>query len=123
MTPEIHISVDTFYVESQSDAAAERFVFAYTIKIHNRSPQRVQLLRRYWKITDANGKVTEVQGDGVVGEQPFLAADELYTYTSGSVLETPVGTMQGHYEMVDATNTEFVAAIPLFRLAVPGVLN
>ncbi len=119
----VHVTVETFYIEAQSDITAARFVFAYTITIDNQSTQAVQLLRRYWKITDANGKVTEVQGDGVVGEQPHLKPNERYTYTSGAVLETPVGTMQGHYDMVCADHSELVVPIPLFRLAKPGVLN
>lgn len=117
------VSVETFYIDNQSDSAADRYVFAYTITIDNQTAERVQLLRRYWKITDANAKVTEVNGDGVIGEQPYLAPGERFTYTSGAVLETPVGTMQGHYEMVAAEHREFIVPIPLFRLAVPGVLN
>ena len=81
------------------------------------------MLRRYWSITDANGKHTEVRGDGVVGEQPELEPGSSYTYTSGAVLETPVGTMQGHYEMQTKDGSLFEAPIPLFRLAVPNVLN
>lgn len=119
----VHISVETFYIDAQSDSTADRYVFAYTISIDNQTNQRVQLLRRYWKITDANGKVTEVNGDGVIGEQPYLAPGERFTYTSGAVLETPVGTMQGHYEMIAPDHQEFLVPIPLFRLAVPGVLN
>lgn len=119
----VQVSVETFYIDAQSDSAANRYVFAYTITIDNQADERVQLLRRYWKITDANGKITEVNGDGVVGEQPFLATGERFTYTSGAVLETPVGTMQGHYEMVAVDHREFIVPIPLFRLAVPGVLN
>lgn len=117
------VDVDTFYIAAQSDPAANRYVFAYTITIHNNSDQAVQLLRRYWLITDANGKQTEVKGDGVVGEQPELAAGSHYRYTSGAILETPVGTMQGHYEMVDHEQLPFNAPIPLFRLAMPNILN
>lgn len=123
MTFPVPVQVETYYIPAQSDAAAERFVFAYTITIRNESASRVKLLRRYWSITDANGKHTEVRGDGVVGEQPELAPGESYTYTSGAVLETPVGTMQGHYEMQAADGTEFEAPIAVFRLAVPNVLN
>ncbi len=123
MIYQIPINVETFYIAGQSDAAAERFVFAYTITIRNESGSAVKLLRRYWSITDANGKHTEVRGDGVVGEQPELAPGSSYTYTSGAVLDTPVGTMQGHYEMQTTEGNEFEAPIPLFRLAVPNVLN
>ncbi len=119
----IPIQVDTFYIENQSDEAANRFVFAYTITIRNDSPEQVQLLRRYWSINDANGKNSEVYGDGVVGEQPILAPGSSYSYTSGAVLETPVGTMQGHYEMKTESGEMFNAPIPVFRLAVPNILN
>lgn len=123
MIYQVPVQVETFYIPSQSDAAAERFVFAYTITIRNDSTVPVKLLRRYWSITDANGKHSEVRGDGVVGEQPELAPGSSYTYTSGAVLDTPVGTMQGHYEMQSSDGSEFDAPIPLFRLAVPNVLN
>lgn len=119
----VPVEVETFYIAAQSDAAAQRYVFAYTITIRNHSEESVQLLRRYWLITDANGKQTEVEGDGVVGEQPTLAPGSSYRYTSGAVLETPVGTMQGHYEMLTAQHERFHAAIPLFRLAMPNILN
>ncbi|MEH8018823.1 Co2+/Mg2+ efflux protein ApaG [Rheinheimera muenzenbergensis] len=119
----IAVSVDTFYIAAQSDPSAQRYVFAYTITIRNHSNEDVQLLRRHWLITDANGKQTEVDGDGVIGEQPKLAPGSSYQYTSGAVLETPVGTMQGHYEMVTKQQEQFNAAIPLFRLAMPNILN
>ena len=119
----IPVEVKTFYIENQSDEQANRFVFAYTITIRNHSEHSVQLLRRYWSITDANGKHSEVFGDGVVGEQPQLAPGTSYSYTSGAVLETPVGTMQGHYEMQAANGDHFNASIPVFRLAIPNILN
>lgn len=119
----VQVTVESFFIESQSEVAADRYVFAYTIHIQNNSAETVQLLRRYWSITDGNAKTVEVRGDGVIGEQPTLTPGEHYTYTSGSVLETPVGTMHGHYEMITALGAEFEVSIPLFRLAVPGVLN
>jgi len=119
----VPVEVETSYLPSQSDPAAERYVFAYTITIRNHSTESIQLLRRYWLITDANGKQTEVSGDGVVGEQPQLAPGASYRYTSGAVLETPVGTMQGHYEMITSAQHSFKTAIPLFRLAMPNILN
>tara|TARA_R110002126_G_scaffold75469_33_gene188484 strand:- start:3725 stop:4102 length:378 start_codon:yes stop_codon:yes gene_type:complete len=120
---DITIKVDNFYLGAQSDPTENRFVFAYTITIENRSAEQVKLLKRYWLITDANGKQAEVYGDGVVGEQPELAPGCSYSYTSGAVLETPVGTMQGHYEMIDSNKQSFNAAIPVFRLAMPNILN
>lgn len=119
----VHVSVDSFYLGAQSDPAEQRYVFAYCVNITNNSPNKVQLLRRYWQITDGNGKQTEVRGDGVIGVQPELKPGETYSYTSGAVLETPVGTMQGYYEMIDASQHAFQASIPLFRLAIPNVLN
>ena len=119
----VPVVVDTFYIAAQSDPGAQRYVFAYTITITNHSAEAIQLLRRYWLITDANGKQTEVSGDGVVGEQPTLQPGSSYQYTSGAVLETPVGTMQGHYEMVTYAKQYFNADIPLFRLAMPNILN
>jgi ApaG protein len=123
MSFEIPIHVDTFYIAAQSDPTLSRYVFAYTITIKNHSNETVQLLRRYWLITDANGKETEVHGEGVVGEQPQLAPGSSYSYTSGAVLDTPVGTMQGYYEMTSQSQLSFKAAIPLFRLAMPNILN
>ncbi|MFC4656060.1 MULTISPECIES: Co2+/Mg2+ efflux protein ApaG [Rheinheimera] len=120
---EIPVQVDTFYIAAQSDPAQNRYVFAYTITLRNLSSESVQLLKRYWLITDANGKETEVYGDGVVGEQPQLAPGASYSYTSGAVLETPVGTMQGHYEMTSQSQLSFKTSIPLFRLAMPNILN
>lgn len=121
--PLIKVSAEPIYIDAQSDTEANRYVFAYTIRIENTDECQVQLLRRYWSIMDANGKVVEVRGDGVIGEQPQLAPGVQYSYTSGAVIETPVGTMHGHYEMQDAQGNEFLAEIPLFRLAVPGILN
>jgi ApaG protein len=119
----IDIGVETAYLSAQSEPAEQRFVFAYTITIHNRSTTPVKLMTRHWVITDANGKVQEVQGDGVVGEQPSLRPGQAHRYTSGSVVETPVATMQGSYGMQADDGARFSAAIPVFRLAVPGVLN
>jgi ApaG protein len=119
----VPVEVETYYIAAQSDPSAERYVFAYTITIHNHTTESIQLQRRYWLITDANGKQTEVSGEGVVGEQPNLTPGSSYRYTSGAVLETPVGTMQGHYEMVTSQQQHFQAAIPLFRLAMPNILN
>ncbi len=120
---QISISVDSFYLGAQSDPAAQRYVFAYCVNITNNSAEQVQLLRRYWQITDGNGKQTEVRGDGVIGVQPQLQPGETYSYTSGAVLETPLGSMQGYYEMIDQLQQPFQTAIPMFRLAMPNILN
>jgi len=98
-------------------------VFAYTITIRNTGKLPVQLLTRRWLITDAGGKVREVRGDGVVGEQPRIRPGEIHRYSSLSIIETPVGTMEGSYGMIDGDGESFSASIPIFRLAVPGILN
>lgn len=120
---EIRIHVATQYVDDQSEPDIDRYVFAYTITIENRSELPAQLLSRHWLITDANGKVQEVSGDGVVGEQPKLRPGETYRYSSGAVLETPVGAMQGRYRMQADDGIDFDAPIPPFTLAVPGMLH
>lgn len=120
---EIRIRVATQYVDEQSEPDIDRYVFAYTITIENNSDTQAQLLGRHWVITDANGKVQEVSGDGVVGEQPKLNPGETYKYSSGAVLETPVGAMEGRYRMQAAGGIDFYAPIPAFTLAVPGVLH
>jgi len=120
---EIRIQVATQYVDDQSEPDIDRYVFAYTITIENLSDVPAQLLSRHWVITDANGKVQEVSGDGVVGEQPRLSPGETYRYSSGAILETPVGAMQGSYRMHAEDGIDFDAPIPPFTLAVPGVLH
>ncbi len=120
---EIRIEVATNYVVDQSESDVGRYVFAYTITIENLSDVAARLLSRHWVITDANGKVQEVTGDGVVGEQPHLNPGESFRYSSGAVLETPVGAMQGSYRMEADNGTNFEAPIPPFTLAVPGVLH
>jgi ApaG protein len=120
---EIRIEVATSYVVDQSEPDVGRYVFAYTITIENLGDRPARLLSRHWVITDANGKVQEVTGDGVVGEQPHLNPGETFRYSSGAVLETPVGAMQGSYRMEADNGTNFDAPIPPFTLAVPGVLH
>ena len=119
----IRVDVETAYVEEQSDPNDSRFVFSYTITIRNDGPTPARLLTRHWIITDANGKVQEVHGDGVVGEQPYLKPGQGFRYSSGAVLETPVGSMQGSYQMIDDEGGRFDAPIAPFRLAIPGVLH
>ncbi len=120
---EIKIDVATNYIVDQSEPDVDRYVFAYTITIENLGDLPARLLSRHWVITDANGKVQEVKGDGVVGEQPHLNPGETFRYSSGAVLETPVGAMQGSYRMKADNGTHFEAPIPPFTLAVPGVLH
>lgn len=119
----ITIDVATDYVDAQSDPTSDRYVFAYTITIANKGDVAARLLSRHWVITDGNGKVQEVSGDGVVGEQPYLNPGEQFRYSSGAVLETPVGAMQGRYRMQADNGIDFDAPIPAFTLAVPGLLN
>ena len=119
----LEISVATQFLDEQSDPDDDRYVFAYTIRIRNLGRLPAQLLDRHWVITDGNGKVEEVRGEGVVGEQPRLEPGEAFTYTSGAVLETAVGSMQGSYHMSGDDGTEFEAPIPPFTLAVPRTLH
>jgi ApaG protein len=119
----ITIEVETNYLDDQSEPREQRYVFAYTITIRNEGEVPAKLLTRHWIITDANGRVQEMRGDGVVGEQPYLKPGQGFRYSSGAVLETPVGTMQGSYQMVADDGAKFEAPIPAFRLAMPGMLH
>ena len=120
---DIQIQVATSYMDDQSQPDADRYVFAYTITIMNDGDEPATLRSRHWVITDANGKVQEVSGDGVVGEQPHLNPGERFRYSSGAVLETPVGAMQGMYRMETDSGDHFDAPIAPFTLAVPGLLH
>lgn len=120
---DIRVRVVTDYIDEQSQPEADRYVFAYTITISNDGNVPARLMSRHWVITDANGKVQEVSGDGVVGEQPHLKPGEEFRYSSGAVLETPVGAMQGLYRMKTDNGMNFDAPIPAFTLAVPGLLH
>lgn len=124
-TPAVRIRVDveTSYIEEQSNPHDKRFVFSYTITIRNEGQVPARLLTRHWLITDANGKVEEVRGDGVMGEQPYLKPGQGFRYSSGAVIETPVGAMQGTYQMIGDDGERFDAPIPAFRLAMPGLLH
>lgn len=117
------IAVATRYLDDQSEPEQDRYVFAYTINIRNAGRVPARLLSRHWVITDANGKVQEVEGEGVVGEQPWLRPGEDFEYTSGAVLETSLGTMEGSYAMVADDGTRFEAPIPAFTLTVPRTLH
>ncbi|NND58789.1 MAG: Co2+/Mg2+ efflux protein ApaG [Gammaproteobacteria bacterium] len=120
---DFEVNVLTNYVDNQSDPHTDRWVFAYTITIHNRGEVAAQLLTRHWIITDANGRVQEVRGDGVVGEQPHIEPGESFRYTSGAVLDTPVGSMHGSYGMLADDGGLFDTVIAPFTLAAPGKLN
>lgn len=119
----IRVDVATSYVEDQSNPGEGRYVFSYTITIRNEGTQPARLMARHWLITDANGKVQEVVGEGVVGEQPHLQPGQGFRYSSGAILETPVGSMQGRYRMLADDGEQFDAPIAPFRLAMPGVLH
>jgi len=119
----IDVQVETNYMETQSQPEEKRYVFSYTVTIRNEGKISARLMNRHWIITDANGKVHEVRGEGVVGEQPHLKPGETFRYTSGTVLDTPVGSMQGSYDMVDSQGNHFDASIPAFSLARPGSLH
>ncbi len=119
----IKVDVETRYIEEQSNPEQNYFVFAYTITIQNQGQQTAQLLTRHWVITDSNHKVQEVKGDGVVGEQPILKPGEQFVYTSGTMLETSVGTMKGSYQMESADGSKFDATIDEFVLSTPRILH
>jgi ApaG protein len=119
----IRVDVETSYLDEQSDPHQSRYVFAYTITIRNEGQVAARLLTRHWVITDANGKVEEVRGDGVVGEQPYLKPGQGFRYSSGAVIETPVGSMQGSYQMLADDGAQFDAPIQPVRLAMPGILQ
>jgi ApaG protein len=120
---DISVKTRTVYIADQSDPASDRYVFAYTITITNTGSVAAQLISRHWIITDANDKVQEVRGKGVVGEQPHLRPGESFEYTSGSAIATPVGTMRGSYQMVADDGTKFDVPIPEFTLSMPRVLH
>jgi len=123
LTDTIRVSAIANYLEHQSNPEEDRYVFAYTISIENCGQITARLMTRHWLITDADGGVQEVHGDGVVGEQPYIGPSVVHTYSSGAILTTPVGTMQGSYGMLSGNTLAFDAAIPVFRLAVPAMLN
>ena len=119
----IDIAVETSFVDEQSEPDEHRFVFAYTITIRNQGTVAARLLTRHWIITNANGHVQEVRGEGVVGEQPHLQPGEGFRYTSAAMIETPVGSMQGSYQMVADDGFHFEAEIPAFSLSIPHTLH
>jgi ApaG protein len=120
---EFSVTVETAYIEEQSDIEQNRYVFSYTITITNTGSMPAQLISRHWIITDATGSIQEVRGLGVVGAQPLLKPGEHFQYTSGSVLSTPVGTMHGSYHMTAEDGTQFDTVIAPFTLSMPRVLH
>ncbi len=120
---EVEVSAATQYLPDQSDEAAGRYVFAYTITLRNTGTVAAQLISRHWIITDAQALVQEVRGLGVVGSQPLLEPGERFEYSSGASIATPVGTKRGSYQMLSQDGTRFEAAIPEFTLSVPRVLH
>ncbi|TDK21713.1 Co2+/Mg2+ efflux protein ApaG [Luteimonas aestuarii] len=119
----LEIQIATQFLDDESKPEQDRYVFAYTIRIRNLGRLPAQLLSRHWIITDANGKVEEVRGEGVVGEQPRIEPGDEFTYSSGAVLQTAVGTMQGSYDMLGDDGTRFDAPIPPFTLSMPRTLH
>lgn len=119
----IVVEATPHFIEVQSSPDNDRYVFAYTITITNAGAVPAKLLNRHWLITDSNGKVQEVRGEGVIGEQPYLKPGESFRYTSGAMLETPVGTMQGDYTMRSDEGDSFSALVPQFTLSIPRTLH
>ncbi len=120
---ELKIQVKTIYLGEQSHPEADRYTFAYTVTLQNTGTVAAKLLGRRWLITDANGKRIEVVGEGVVGEYPYLRPGEVYEYTSAATIETPVGSMQGSYQLMADDGIPFEAPIEAFSLAIPRRLH
>lgn len=122
-TYQVEVRVASRFLDEQSEPSENRFVFAYTVQIRNLGGVPARLLSRHWVITDANGKVQEVRGEGVVGEQPRMKPGDDFQYTSGAVLETAVGTMRGSYQLIADDGTQFDAPIEEFTLSIPRTLH
>jgi ApaG protein len=119
----VRVSVQSAYVPDRSSPQEGHYFFAYRVRISNAGEETVQLVSRHWVITDGDGNVEQVQGPGVVGEQPVLEPGESFEYTSFCPLRTPIGSMHGSYQMVAAGGSRFDAEIAPFSLAVPNALN
>lgn len=120
----VQVVVTSHYQAAESSSAQERYVFSYRVTVHNQSPHSVQLLARYWKITQGNGEHQEVRGKGVVGQQPLIGPGQRFRYTSRAILQTPVGTMEGAYTLLDtSTQRAFDIAVAPFRLAAPLAIH
>ena len=118
-TRSIKVAVKPAYLDDQSDPEDDRYVWSYTVTIENNGAESVQLMSRYWNITDGQGRIQEVRGPGVVGAQPVIAPGESFQYTSGCPLETASGYMVGRYQMMSASGEAFEAEIPAFLLESP----
>lgn len=123
ISPSIQITVETQYIEGRFEPEEEKYAFAYRVNIANKGDTDATLINRYWLITDGNGVKNEVRGPGVVGEQPCIKPGSHYEYTSGAILDTPVGTMEGYYEMEGPDGEKFKAPIDVFGLSVPNLIN
>lgn len=119
----IDIEVQPVFIAEQSDPGKNHYVFSYTVTIRNSGSTPAKLLTRHWVITDGDGQIQEVKGDGVIGEQPHLKPGEGFQYTSGTFMNTPFGTMHGSYQMIADTGETFDAPIPSFQLAAPNTLH
>ena len=119
----VKVIVQVNYLKRESDPSANSYAYAYTVTINNNSGRWCQLLNRHWIITDAEGRTEEVQGEGVVGEQPKLGAGEMFRYSSYAVIETPIGSMHGHYEFQDEEGSRFLVPIPAFSLAQTALVH
>jgi len=119
VTRNIRVAVEPNFLEDQSEPEESRYLWSYHITIENKSAETVQLLSRYWRITDSRGRVREVRADGVIGEQPILKPGQMFEYTSGAPLETPSGFMTGTYRMRVASGESFEIGIPMFALESP----
>ena len=122
-TDGVIVRVRPVFIDEESSPEDDKFLWAYQIEIENRGKQTLQLMTRYWQITDCDGRIQEVRGEGVVGKQPYLLPVQGFRYSSGAVLETPVGAMQGSYQMLGDDGAQFDAQIAPFTLAVPGLLH
>lgn len=119
----IEVTAVAHYLADHSEPNQSRYAFGYTITIINHGDEAARLLTRHWVITDAEGKVQEVHGKGVVGEQPLIQPGRFFRYTSGTLLSSPVGTMQGNYKMINEEGETFDVIIPVFRLAMPELVH
>ena len=120
---DIQVSVQSYYIKEQSSPDDNHYVFAYKVNIHNKGSVAAKLLSRHWVITDSDGNTQEVTGEGVIGEQPYLNPGDSFEYTSGTHMDTPVGSMYGTYQMIADDGVNFDADIPVFTLALPSVLH